>query len=143
MAEEVLIVEDNPNDLELALRAFKRHHLATRIASVKDGAEALDYLFSTGVYAHRPIPHNLKLVILDLKLPKLSGLEVLRRMRADPRTRYIPVVILTSSQQDRDMTESYQSGANSYMLKVLDFKEFSEAVNELARYWLTINHFPR
>jgi CheY-like chemotaxis protein len=141
-AVEILLVEDNPNDLELALRALRKHHLANRIEVARDGAEALEFLFCRGAYAHRDPKNGPKVILLDLKLPLVDGLEVLREIKADPRTRTIPVVVLTSSSQDRDIVESYNLGASSYIVKPVDFEQFTEAVRQLGFYWLLLNHVP-
>lgn len=136
---EILLVEDNPRDVEMTMRALKKHNLANKVHVVKDGAEALDYLFATGAYANRdrnPVP---KVVLLDLKLPKVSGLEVLKKVKSDERTQTIPVVVLTSSQEEKDMIESYRLGVNSYIVKPVDFDKFVEAVSEVGLYWLLIN----
>jgi two-component system response regulator len=135
----ILLVEDNPDDEALTLRAFKKNNILNEIVVARDGAEALDYLFATGAYANRadePLP---QLVLLDLKLPKLDGTEVLRRIRANERTRLLPVVVLTSSREDRDVIESYHLGANSYVRKPVDFTEFLQAVRTLGLYWLVLN----
>ena len=141
-AVDILLVEDNPNDLELALRALKKRHLANKVVVARDGAEALDFIFGTGAYADRDIANNLKVVLLDLKLPKIDGLEVLRRIKSDERTRLIPVVVLTSSQEERDIVESYRLGVNSYMVKPVDFEQFIDCVSELGLYWLVCNKPP-
>lgn len=138
----ILLVEDNPDDRELTLRAFERHHIANEVVTAADGAEALDYLFATGAYAGRNPTRIPQLVLLDLKLPKVDGLEVLRRMRADVRTQFIPVVVLTSSREERDLIQSYELGANSYVRKPVDFTEFVEAARQLGLYWLMINEAP-
>ncbi len=138
-AVEILLVEDNPRDAELTLRTLRKANLANGIVHVKDGQEALDWLFCNGVYADRSVNSNPKFVLLDLKLPKVDGLEVLRAMRADERTRLMPVVIMTSSNEQRDLVESYQLGANSYVVKPVDFESFSAAVLELGHYWLLVN----
>ena len=140
---EILLVEDNPNDVELAIHALKKHNLANRIQVVRDGAEALDYLFARGAFAHRNIDEAPRVVLLDLKLAKVDGLEVLRQIKSDPRTRKIPVVILTSSREERDVVESYNLGVNSYILKPVDFQQFSEAVRTIGLYWLLLNHPPK
>jgi len=139
---EILLVEDNPNDVELALRALKKHNLANKVHVAKDGAEALEYIFGTGSYAGRDVNNKPKVVFLDLKLPKVDGLEVLRRIKSDERTKVIPIVVLTSSTEERDIIESYQLGVNSYIVKPIDFDKFMDAVSELGLYWLLLNHPP-
>ncbi len=141
-AVDILLVEDNPNDLELALRALKKHNLANNVIVARDGAEALDFIFGTGSYAHRQIEKIPKVVLLDLKLPKVDGLEVLRRIKADERTKAIPVVVLTSSQEERDVVDSYRLGVNSYMVKPVDFDQFLASVSQLGLYWLVCNTPP-
>lgn len=138
-AVELLLVEDNPQDLELALRALQKANLANHIQVARDGAEALDFLFSEGAHKGREFASAPKVILLDLKLPKIDGLEVLRRLKADPRTRSIPVVILTSSNEQRDVVESYRLGVNSYIVKPVNFESFSRAVRELGFYWLLLN----
>jgi two-component system, response regulator len=138
-AIEILLVEDNPDDLALVLRVLRRQDLAHRVEVVQDGAEALDFLFCTGAYAHHRLEDRPRVILLDLKLSKVTGLEVLQRLKADPRTRPIPVVIFSSSAQDRDVMASYELGANSYILKPLDMSELTEAVSQIARYWLGLN----
>ncbi|MCC7206365.1 MAG: response regulator [Anaerolineae bacterium] len=142
-AVRILLVEDNPNDLELAIHALTKHNLANHIEVVRDGAEALDYIFATGAYSYRDMNHSPKVILLDLKLPKVDGLEVLRRIKADPRTRSIPVVVLTSSREERDIVESYRLGVNSYITKPVDFEQFTEAVRQLGMYWLLLNEPPQ
>ncbi len=137
----ILLVEDNPDDVELTLRAFKKSHFAAEVAVVSDGEEALDYLFGRGTYAERD-PSVPQVVLLDLNLPKVGGLEVLRRMRAHPRTRLIPVVILTSSTEEQDLLQGYGNGANSYVRKPVDFASFVEATRQLGLYWLLLNEPP-
>jgi len=139
---EILLVEDNANDAELALYALKKHHITNHIEIVRDGAEALDYVFCMGAYAHRRIEDVPKVVLLDLKLPKVDGLEVLRRIKSDPHTSSIPVVVLTSSQEERDIVESYKLGVNSYIVKPVDFEQFVEAVHQLGLYWVLLNQAP-
>jgi two-component system response regulator len=139
---EILLVEDNPDDVELTLHAFRKNNLTNQIDVVRDGAEALDYLFCTGPYAQRHIENGPRVILLDLKLPKVDGLEVLRRIKADPRTRMIPVVVLTTSREDRDIVESYNLGVNSYIVKPVNFEQFVEAVRQLGLYWLLLNQPP-
>jgi two-component system response regulator len=139
---EILLVEDNPHDVELALHAFRRHNLSNRVQVVRDGAEALDYLFQTGAYGGRGAAHRPKVVLLDLKLPKVDGIEVLRRVKADAALRTLPVVVLTSSREERDVVESYQLGVNSYIVKPVDFDQFTEAVRQVGLYWLLLNQPP-
>lgn len=141
-AVHILLVEDNPHDLELAIHALRKHNLANHIEVVRDGAEALEYIFATGAYSHRDTNHHPKVILLDLKLPRVDGLEVLRRVKADPRTRAIPVVVLTSSREERDIVESYKLGVNSYITKPVDFEQFTESVRQLGMYWLLLNHPP-
>ena len=138
---EILLVEDNPDDELLALHAFKKHCLANKIHVVRDGVEALEYIFCTGAYADRN-PQNPRVILLDKKLPLLDGMEVLRQIRADPRTRTIPVVMLTSSSEERDVIESYNLGVNSYIVKPVDFDQFSETARQLGYYWLLVNKQP-
>lgn len=138
----ILLVEDNPDDEILTLRALKRSNIGNRVVVVHDGVEALDFLFCTGAYADRD-PHDVpQIVLLDLKLPKLDGLEVLRRIRADKRTAILPVVILTSSKEEQDLIQGYKHGVNSYVRKPVDFNQFSDTVNQLGLYWLIINEVP-
>lgn len=139
---EILLVEDNPTDAELATLALKEHKLANKLVWVKDGAEALDFLFAAGAYASRKPESGPKVVLLDLRLPKVDGLEVLRRIKADERTKHIPVVVVTSSKEDRDIVASYDLGVNSYISKPVEFDEFSKVVSELGLYWLLINRPP-
>ena len=139
---EILLVEDNPDDVELTLHAFRKNNLANRVHVVRDGAEALEFLFCTGAYKDRRIEDTPHVVLLDLKLPKVDGLEVLRSLKGGPRTRMIPVVVLTSSREDRDIMESYQLGVNSYIVKPVNFEQFTEAVRQLGLYWLLMNEPP-
>ena len=141
-AIEILLVEDNPDDVELTLRALKKQNISNRIEVVRDGAEALDFIFCTGQYEHRSMENAPKLVLLDLKLPRVDGLEVLEKMKTDPRTKAIPVVVLTSSREERDIVESYKLGVNSYITKPVDFEQFSESVRQLGLYWLLLNEPP-
>ncbi len=142
-AVEILFVEDNPNDVELTIRAFKKHNLANRIYVVHDGAEALDFLFAQGDFGYRKDYENPKVVLLDLKLPKVDGLEVLRKIRAEEKTKLIPVVILTSSREECDIMESYRLGVNSYIVKPVDFDKFVHSVGDLGLYWLLLNQPPQ
>ncbi len=139
---EVLLVEDNPTDAELTIDALKDANLANRLVWVKDGAEALDFLFARGAYAGREHTQTVKVVLLDLRLPKVDGLEVLKAMRSDPRTKAIPVVVLTSSKEDRDVTQSYLLGVNSYISKPVEFDAFSRVVAQMGLYWLIVNRPP-
>jgi len=140
---EILLVEDNPNDAELTMRALKKHNLANRVVLVTDGEEALDFIFARGAYKNRKVENHPKVILLDLKLPKVDGLEVLRACKSDPRTKIIPVVVLTSSKEERDLVESYRLGANSYITKPVDFDKFVESVSQLGLYWLLLNQPPR
>ena len=142
-AIDLLLVEDNADDIELTVRALKKHNLANNIFVVRDGAEALDFIFATGSYSDRRVEDPPRVVLLDLKLPKVDGLDVLRRMKADERTKVIPVVVLTSSEEERDVIESYRLGVNSYMVKPVDFDKFLTSVSELGCYWLLLNKAPR
>jgi two-component system response regulator len=139
---EILLVEDNPNDVELTLHAFKKNRLTNRIHVVRDGAEALEFIFCTGVYAQRNSRDGPKVILLDLGLPKVEGLEVLRRVKSDPGTQKIPVVVLTSSREERDIVKSYHWGVNSYIVKPVDFDQFTEAVRQLGLYWALLNQPP-
>jgi two-component system, response regulator len=138
----ILLVEDNPDDVALTLRALRKNNIANEVVVAHDGVEALDYLFGTGMYAGRDASVLPQVVLLDLKLPKVDGLEVLGRLRADARTKLLPVVVLTTSKEDRDLTESYSLGANSYIRKPVEFDSFSEAVRQLGIYWLLLNEGP-
>ena len=139
---EILLVEDNPNDVELTLRALQKRNLSNKVFVVKDGAEALDFIFASGAYSQRKVEKRPKVVLLDLKLPKVDGIEVLRRIKADSRTSPIPVVMLTSSQEERDVVNSYNLGVNSYIVKPVDFSNFVHAVSELGIYWGVLNKLP-
>ena len=140
--ETILLVEDNLDDVELTLRIFSKNNIRNKVVVAMDGAEALDFLFCTGKYASAAVELLPAVVLLDLKLPKLSGLEVLRRIRSDEKTRNVPVVILTSSKEESDLIESYNLGANSYIRKPVDFTEFSDAIVKLGVYWLVLNEVP-
>lgn len=139
LAVDILLVEDNPQDAELTIRALKKHNLANRLHHVEDGAEALDFLFCRGAYAQREPCAQPKIVLLDLKLPKVGGLEVLRAIKEDRKTRSIPVVVVTSSNQDPDIQTAYDLGANSYVVKPVNFDDFFNAMNHLGFYWLLLN----
>jgi two-component system response regulator len=139
---QILLVEDNSNDIKLALHAFKIHNLANHVHVVRDGAEALEFIFATDRYSTRKIANGPKVILLDLKLPLVDGIEVLRRIKADQRTSMIPVVVMTASKEERDMVESYQLGVNSYIVKPVDFDQFTEAVRQLGYYWLLLNQLP-
>jgi len=136
---DILMVEDNPDDEQLTLRAFAKHHLTNKIHVVRDGQEALDYVFCSGRYSDRRISDHPHVILLDIKLPLIDGIEVLRRIKADERTRTIPVVMLTSSHEERDLVESYRLGVNSYIVKPVDFDQFTESARALGMYWLLLN----
>jgi two-component system response regulator len=140
---EVLLVEDNASDAELTLRALKKKNLANKLIHVKDGAEAIDFVFAQGAYTDRKVENGPKVVLLDLKLPKVSGIEVLRRIKSDVRTEVIPVVVMTSSREEQDLVECYQLGVNSYVVKPVEFEDFARAVSELGCYWLLLNETSR
>jgi two-component system, response regulator len=142
-AVEILIVEDTPEDLELALRALRKANLANRIQIARDGAEAMEFIFAEGKHSGRKIEDGPKVILLDLKLPKIDGMEVLRRIKGDPRTKTIPVVVLTSSKEQKDVVESYQLGVNSYIVKPVNFERFVAAVQDLGMYWLLLNQPPK
>lgn len=139
---EILFIEDNPHEAELTIRSLKKHNLANTLKHIDDGAEALDFIFATGVYADREFSPNPKLIILDLKLPKIDGLEILRKIKSDQRTQSIPVAVLTSSKEEKDIIESYKLGVNSYIVKPVNFESFSKAVAELGLYWIILNQGP-
>jgi len=141
-AVEILLVEDKPADEELTLHTFRRHKLANRVHVVRDGAEALDFVFARGQYEGRETTNSPRVILLDLKLPKIDGLEVLRAIKSDPRTCTIPVVVLTSSQEEQDLVRSYQLGVNSYIIKPVNFEQFDEAIREVGFYWLLLNKIP-
>ena len=136
---DLLLVEDSPDDREMALHSLKKHRLSNRILAVKDGEEALDFLFNRGPYSDRNADDNPRVVLLDVKLPKIDGLEVLRQIRKNEKTRYLPVVMLTSSDAESDLVKSYQLGANSYIVKPVDFRNFTDTVSELGYYWAVVN----
>ena len=140
---ELLLVEDNPQDLELSLRALEKAKLSNHIHVTRDGAEALDFIFCEGLYIDRKITEAPKVILLDLKLPKIDGLEVLKRLKGDPRTKMIPVVVLTSSREQSDVIETYQLGVNSYIVKPVNFERFADAVHNLGLYWLLHNQPPK
>ncbi len=140
---EILLVEDNPRDLELTLRALRKNNLANAITTVTDGEEALDFIFGRGKYAGRDIENGPRVVFLDLKLPKVDGIEVLRQVKSDERTRKIPIVVVTSSEEERDRVESYQLGVNSYVVKPIDFDSFVKTISKLGFYWMAINKSAR
>jgi CheY-like chemotaxis protein len=138
----ILLVEDNPDDVELTLLAFKKYNIKNDLVVIQNGAEALDYLFAEGAYAGRDLSNVPTVILLDLKLPKIDGLEVLRRIRADERTKLLPVVILTSSKEEQDLINGYKFGANSYVRKPIDFAQFTEAARQLGLYWMILNEPP-
>jgi CheY-like chemotaxis protein len=140
---EILLVEDNQDDLDMTLRALQKANLANRIHVARDGVEALDFIFGEGLHAGRKVENGPRVILLDLKLPKLDGLQVLKRVKSDPRTRAIPVVMLTSSKEQKDVIESYHLGVNSYIVKPVNFEGFASAVQELGMYWLLLNHPPK
>jgi len=139
---QILLVEDNPHDLELALHALKKNNISNQIHIARDGVEALDFIFCRGIYADRHLSTYPKVILLDLKLPKVDGLEVLKVLKSDPRTRSIPVVVMTSSREEQDLVRSYALGVNSYIIKPVDFPQFTEAVRQLGLYWMLLNQLP-
>ena len=139
---EILLIEDSPEDVEITLRAFRKYDLANRVHVVRDGEEALECLFNTGRYAGQAMCSNTRLILLDLKLPKVDGTEVLQRCKSDPRTKNIPVVVLTSSREERDLTDTYNLGVNSYVVKPLDYSQFTYAIRQVSLYWMGLNQFP-
>ncbi len=140
---EVLLIEDNPSDAELTMRALKKRNLANKLFHAKDGAEALDFMFARGQFADRRVENGPKVVLLDLKLPKIDGIEVLKRIKSDERTKKTPVVVMTSSREDRDLEACYDLGANGYVVKPVEFEDFSRAVSELGFFWLLLNETVR
>jgi len=142
-AVDVLLVEDNQQDAELTIRSLKKHKLANNISVVEDGAEALDFIFCKGKYSERDIKHPPRVIFLDLKLPLVNGLEVLRAIKQDARTKSVPVVVVTSSREDPDVKTAYELGANSYVVKPVDFESFTEAIGSVGLYWLLINQPPK
>lgn len=139
---DILLVEDNPQDVEITLRAFRKHNFSGDIHVVRDGEEALAYLFGTEGHAERSACSSTRLILLDLKLPKVDGIEILQRCKSDPRTKHIPVVVLTASKEECDLTDTYNLGVNSYIVKPVDFSQFTEAVRQLALYWIVLNRVP-
>ena len=139
---EILLVEDNPEDVEITLRTFRKYNLSNKIHVVRDGEEALECIFCTGRYAGRSAGSDPRLILLDLKLPKVDGIEILERCKSDPRTKSIPVVVLTSSREERDLVNSYDLGVNSFVVKPVDFSQFTEAVRRLGLYWMVLNQLP-
>ena len=139
---EILFIEDNHDEAELTIRSLKKHNLANKLMHIDDGADALDFIFAKGIYSERVNSPEPKLIILDLKLPKIDGLEILRQLKAEERTRLIPVVVLTSSQEEKDVIESYRLGVNSYIVKPVNFESFGKAVADLGLYWVILNHRP-
>jgi len=140
---EILLVEDNPSDAELTIRALKKSNIVNRLVHLKDGEEALEYLFATGKFSDRNVSELPKVILLDLKMPKVGGLEVLKQIKSDSRTSMIPVVVLTSSNEDRDVVEGYKLGVNSYIVKPVEFENFAKTVSEIGMYWLLVNQPPR
>lgn len=139
---EILLVEDNAHDAELAIRALKKNHLVNNLVHLKDGAQALDFIFAEGDYKERNMDHTPRVILLDLKMPKVNGIEVIKRLKADERTKKIPIVVLTSSKEDPDIKICYELGVNSYVVKPVDFDAFVKAVNELGLYWMLLNQPP-
>ena len=140
---EILLVEDNASDAEMTILALKKNNLANNLLHVKDGAAALDFIFATGEYADRNMDNKLKVILLDLKMPKINGIEVLEKIRADERTKTIPVVVLTSSKEDPDIKKCYKLGVNSYVVKPVEFDDFQRAISDLGLYWMIVNQYPK
>jgi two-component system response regulator len=140
---EILLVEDNESDAKLTMRALKKDNICNNIIHLPDGAEALDFIFAKGKYSERKVEDKPKVILLDLNMPKIGGLEVLRQIRSDERTKYIPVVVMTSSKEDSDIVESYKLGVNSYVVKPVEFENFSKAVIKLGFYWMLVNEIPK
>ncbi len=140
---EILLVEDNPTDAELTIRSLNKYNLGNNLIHLKDGAEALDFIFAKGEYSNGSIKNGLKIILLDLKMPKVDGLEVLKQIKSDERTKSIPVIIMTSSKEEHDISTSYKYGVNSYVVKPVDFDQFAKAVADLGLYWLLINQPPK
>jgi len=139
---DILLVEDNPDDVEITLRAFQKHNFVDKFHVVRDGEEALEYLFGTEGATQKSVCSNIRLILLDLKIPKIDGMEVLQRCKSDPRTKHIPVVVLTASREERDLTDTYNLGVNSYIVKPVDFSQFTETVRQLGLYWIGLNRIP-
>lgn len=140
---EILLVEDNPNDAELTIRALNKHNLGNNLVHVNDGAEALDFIFARGEYSGNKIENTPKVILLDIKMPKVDGLEVLKQIKSDDRTKKIPIVMMTSSKEEQDVIKSYSYGVNSYVVKPVEFEEFAKAVADLGLYWLITNQSPK
>jgi two-component system, response regulator len=140
---EILLIEDNPDDIELTIRAFQKNNLANHITVLSDGEKALEYIFPNERSKQNTITQNLRLILLDLKLPKVDGLEILKKVKSNPLTSFIPVIVLTSSDLDKDMIESYRLGVNSYITKPVDFLKFSQSIQEIGTYWLLLNRVPK
>ena len=137
---EILLIEDNPNDAEMTIRALKKGNISNKVIHLKDGAEGLDYLFCTGEYSSRDSNHKPKVILLDLKMPRVNGIEVLRKVKSNENTKTIPVVVLTSSKEDPDVSACYELGVNSYIVKPVGFENFTKAISEFGLYWLLLNH---
>lgn len=139
---EIILIEDNPHEAELAIRSLRKNNLANNLVHLDDGAEAVDYIFGRGKYEEKGIANHSKLILLDLNLPKVGGLEILRHIKSDERTRMIPVVVLTASREEKDIVESYKLGVNSYIVKPVNFESFTKAISDLKMYWLVLNQYP-